>query len=357
MAALTLFSPGPLGAYLSARLDRNIVVDEITRFPRGSSRSTFFVTYHDDGQAAAELVLRTDLPAGSTEPTSLEQEYFIYERLGHTDVPVARAVLFEHDPGHFGQAFYLREKIEGDWNIPFYSDPDPQYDALRIAIAREHIRKLAMVHAVDWRSLGFAEHLPVPVNEADAAHCYIRSLRALYDDIAIEPMPIVAEACEWLHDHAPVAPRLCLCKGTNGHGEEVFRDGKLVALSDWEEASIGDPAADFAFMQGFLSDIERDGKVLWNSRMAASYYTEISGIELAVESIGYYQLVRALRLLIMMQNAGKAVHRRAEPDIRQTWSATEVLHICKHILASAMGMMPAISAERFSQLNATVDMQ
>ena len=44
-------------------------------------------------------------------------------------------------------------------------------------------------------------------------------------------------------------------KGTNGYGEEIFRDGRLVAMSDWELARIGDPAYDWAQIQGFVCDV------------------------------------------------------------------------------------------------------
>lgn len=346
-----------LSRYLTEKLGRNLTVTDLSRFPRGSSRQTWFLRYSDSSGPSVELVLRADLPAGSTEPTALEQEYFIYERLGRSALPVARVLWWEGDLSWAGQPFYVREKVAGSWNIPHFSDPDPQYDELRVKIAQEHLRKLAMVHQLDWRGLGFGERLPVPDDEADAAHCYVRSLLKLYEDLAIEPMPLVIEACEWLHDHAPVAPRLSLCKGTNGHGEEVFRDGEIVALSDWEEVSIGDPAADFAFMQGFLFEQEVDGVPVWNTEKALQFYNSVSGIGITLESLRYYQVMRALRMLIMMQNAGIAVSRRGEPDIRQAWSGTEVLHLSKHILASAMGMLPPVSAQRFAQLNETVDME
>mgnify|MGYP000916883422 CR=1 FL=1 len=117
-----------------------------------------------------------------------------------------------------------------------------------------------------------------------------------------------------------------------------------------------DLPADFAFMQGFLFTLERDGQVLWNVDKALAYYGSVSGIPISPQSLGYYQVLRCLRLLIMMQNAGIAVHRRGEAEIRQAWSATEVLNVCKHVLGSALGIMPPIDPARFAQMNETVDM-
>lgn len=350
------FTPEELAPILSRHLGGGAIVESVESFARGSSRETRFVRYRLDDGPESELVLRSDFPAGSTDPNPLDLEYFIYDRLNAADIPTARALFWEDDPASTDRPFYAREKVEGDWNIPHFSDPDPAYDELRVAIAKEHIATLARVHALDWQALGLSERLPVPHDEADAARSVVRHARDQFLALAAEPIPLVLEAVEWLSDHAPPADRLCLCKGTNGYGEEVFRDGRIVALSDWEEVSIGDPAADFAFMQGFLVDLVRDGHTIWGLQPALDHYESLTGLRIAPEKVQYYQLVRSLRLLVMSHNSAASL-RRADAHIRQGWTATEVLHLTKHILASAMGMMPPIPAARFAQLNVSVDME
>jgi hypothetical protein len=71
--------------------------------------------------------------------------------------------------------------------------------------------------------------------------------------------------------------------------------------------------------------------------------------------VHYYHLLRSLRLAIMSHNSARSL-RRPDAHIRQGWTATEVLHLTKHILASAMGMAEPIAGERFAQLNVSVDM-
>ena len=69
-----------------------------------------------------------------------------------------------------------------------------------------------------------------------------------------DPFPLLTEALYWLEEQIPPAgDRLCLLKGNNGVGEEIWRDNRIVALSDWELAAIGDPALDWAFSQGLLA--------------------------------------------------------------------------------------------------------
>src|SRR6185312_6778062 len=113
------FEARHLAWYLTHRLGHAVEVKDVERFSRGTSRQTWFVTFQSDRSENEEtLVFRTDHATGSIEPTSLAQEYFMYERLGHTDVPVAKALWWEDDPAWTETPFYVRRKIEGSWNIP-----------------------------------------------------------------------------------------------------------------------------------------------------------------------------------------------------------------------------------------------
>jgi aminoglycoside phosphotransferase (APT) family kinase protein len=343
-----------VGEYLSKRVGPDAVLERAERFGRGSSRLTWFVDYREaPGAPVQKVILRGDHPGGGTIPTSLEQEYFMYERLGRSDVPVARVRWWEDNPAWVDKPFYVRDRVDGSWEIPHFSDPDPRHDALRVEIGREHMRKLAVVHRVDWRALGFDQRLPAPENEAAAAHLFVDQLIEQLAGFAMEPMPLVTEAVAWLHAHAPAAPCLCLCKGTNGLGEEVFRGTEIVAMSDWEEASIGDPAADFAMMQDFARDVVIDGEQVWGMEQAIAYYREVSGIEVTLDSVRYYQIVRALSTVVLGHKAAVITHR-GQADIRQIWTGSEVLHLGRRMLASGIGLGAPIESGWFAEMNETV---
>jgi aminoglycoside phosphotransferase (APT) family kinase protein len=346
----------PLAAYLIHRFGPDATVVSALRFPRGSSRETWFIEYRITSDAPLrKIVFRSDFPSGSTIPSSLEQEYFMYERLGHTAVPVARVLWWEQDAVWAARPFYVREHVEGSWDIPHFHDPDPAFDALRIEVSKEHMRNLALVHHVDWRSLGLERWLPAPPSEADAARAYIDMIEAQLRDLHGEPIPLFVAGAHWLKAQAPVAPRLALCKGTNGMGEEVFRNGKIVAMSDWEEAAIGDPAADIAFAQEMVSDIERDGKKIWGLPQALDYYAGVSGIRVTLEAVGFYRLVQSLKMIMYSQSAAVGTHSTPDAHIRQAWTGTEVAHVGKRIMASAMGLGPPLPGSRFVELNKTME--
>ncbi len=134
------FSVGHLREYLGERLGTPVEVLDVERFGRGVSRMTWFVTCRPAGGEEERLVFRLDPPAGSVEPTPLDQEYFLYERLGQTEVPVAEALWWE-DAGRWTERpFYVRRAVEGSWNVPDFLTDDPRFDDWRISISKEHMR-------------------------------------------------------------------------------------------------------------------------------------------------------------------------------------------------------------------------
>lgn len=349
------FSKATLAPYLSHKLGKPCEIIEAEKFGRGTSRETWFITFSTPDSAAQQLVFRRDPATGSVDHSPLDQEYFIYERLGRSPVPVATALWWEDDSAVTDRPFYVRKHIAGSWDVAHFKDPSPQFDDLRIRISKEHMRKLALVHAVDWKALELDKALcTAPSREESAAH-YVDHVTDMYEAERIEPIPIFLEAAEWLKERAPVAPKICLCKGTNGLGEEIFSGEEIIAMSDWEEAQIGDPAADFAFMQDFAPVVVKDGEVVWGLEQALEYYRSVGGAEVSVASVQYYQLVRALKMLAFSHRAGASVHRSSRTPIRQGWTGTEVCHFSKQILASAMGMALPPDPNYMIELNTSVE--
>lgn len=333
-------------------------VTSIVKFPRGLSRETWFVECSNvsPGQPA-KLILRRDLPSLSIVPTALRFEYDIYDLLQGSAVPIARTVVFEDDPAQLPdeRPFYLREQVDGEWDDPNYLNPDPQFDAMRVAMAREHVRRLAQVHTCDWKALGFERIMDVPRGLDDCPRCSIERYLAILAKFQIEPLPILTEAKEWLLDNAPTAPCISLLKGTNGRGEEVFRDGVIVAMSDWEQAALGDPASDFARTQDFLNDIVHDGEKIWGLEPALAYYEELTGIRIAPASVKYYHVLNCFENVVSLHHAAGPLADGSDRLARLVWLSTEAMHYANMMLLGAVSNQQVDASLVFSTQTSAVE--
>lgn len=332
-----------------------MAVTQFEKFTRGTSRQTWFASWRGPDGLAAEAVLRTDHPAGAGDPTSLDQEYAVYERLGDTDIPHARVLWFEDSAAKAPRPFYLRERIDGNWQVPGYGRDDAAGADIRLAAAQEHMRALARVHDTDWQAAGFAELLGAPAGPDDALPHYVRLQLGRLARFAGEPQPLLREVAEFLLAQAPPAARLSLCKGTNGLGEEVFRDGRIVAMSDWEEAIIGDPASDLAMVQGFTEPILRDGETVWDMALALDFYNRHARVPVLPGNVQFYQLARMFGRMVMFAYTTTVVQRSPQATVRQSWTATEVQHWVRRALAGALGIGEGVDPAIFEELNMTVD--
>ncbi len=341
--------------YLSHKLGSRVKVEEIQAFPRGISRETWFIDASRDGRTE-KYVVRRDPEGNSIGVKPLRFEYDVYARLQGSAIPVAEVLGWEEDNEwtQDGRPFYLRRQVEGTWDIPNYEDPDPSYNTLRVEIGREHVRKLAMIHSSDWQELGFQEILPVPADESQCAAVAVDRMFADLKRLQFSPLPIIYEVREWLLDNAPRAQRISLCKGTNGHGEEVFRDGIIVAMSDWEPSAFGDGASDFARMQDFSQDVFIDGVQVWGIAQALEYYEELTGIAIPLSSVQYYRVLAMVENAITLHNGARPIAERSNLSVRPAWLAIEVLHGMQRLMMAAMrGRMRLTSAIQLSDMEGT----
>jgi aminoglycoside phosphotransferase (APT) family kinase protein len=105
----------------------------------------------------------------------------------------------------------------------------------------------------------------------------------MFRELRTDPFPLVTEAAFWLEEYMPTtAPRVSLCKGNNGMGEEIWKDDRIVALSDWELVFAGDPAQDWAMSQGMLT--------LADPEETLSHYEQAAGHRIDRSSLDYYRV-------------------------------------------------------------------
>jgi aminoglycoside phosphotransferase (APT) family kinase protein len=312
-----------IAAWLSTGLGRPVGELDVVKFPRGVSRETWLVTCD-----AGRFTIRQDLPGGSVDPVPLSHEYEVYRRLARPGGPVpVAAPLWYTEVGPAGRPAYARVQVDGDWRIPGWPDP-----AVRKAAGQEHLRHLAALHTCDWRALGFDEIMEVPGSAAECAPLAVEHFARSIDEHLVEPAPLVHEAVAYFRRVAPSvpAPRISLCKGTNGLGEEVWRDGKVVAMSDWELSRLCDPAYDLAQCQ----------ELLWDETEALEFYNSVSGIGVTIEHVRFYRQLYSIAMFAFTNHAAQCLIERGDRNARLAWVGTEMSHVATMRMAFAAGFAP-----------------
>jgi aminoglycoside phosphotransferase (APT) family kinase protein len=117
----------------------------------------------------------------------------------------------------------------------------------RARIGDELIDALAEIHAVDWRAAGL-EGFGKPDGYLERQ---LRRFSGLWEHNKTRELPIVAEVGDWLAANLPESPPATIVHGDYRLGNTMVADdppARLVAVFDWELATIGDPLADLGYL-------------------------------------------------------------------------------------------------------------
>jgi aminoglycoside phosphotransferase (APT) family kinase protein len=232
----------PLLEFLQARdLD---APDEIEATPLGDGHSN--VTF----ELSTGVVLRRP-PRGPLPPSAhnVLREAQVLRALESTAVPTPTVLAVCDDPQVIGAPFYLMERFDGE--VITDTIPDPlDTPAQRRLIAEELIDALVELHAVDWRAVGL-ETFGKPTGYLERQ---LRRFTGLWEHNQTRELPAVAELASWLQANLPDSPPATIVHGDFRLGNTMYAasaPAHLIAILDWEMATIGDPLADLGYMLMF----------------------------------------------------------------------------------------------------------
>jgi aminoglycoside phosphotransferase (APT) family kinase protein len=240
--------------------------------PGGSGFSSdtliFDFSYQERGASRhrkAVVRIRPDPAAFSVFPFyEVGVQYDLMKALDEgTNVPVPEMLWREDDPSILGGPFYVMGYVAGE--IPADNPPYPTegfvYEASpaqREKLWWSGLEAMTRVHEVDWKSLGVAalrwSHLgatPIEQHLAFYERYFEWARRG-------QPQPVAETALEWLKRHLPADEPLGLCWGDARVGNQIFRDFEVVALLDWEMATLGNPEVDLGWWL-FVDEVSMKG--------------------------------------------------------------------------------------------------
>ena len=229
-----------LRAFLADRFGPDEGRFVLERVAGGQSNPTFFLTH-----GPHRMVLRTR-PLGPTLPGAhaIDREFRVLTALHPTGVPVPRPILFCDDRALTGAPFYLMQRLDGRI-FPEAALPDlPQRDRRAITLAMADA--LAALHRIRPGSVGLAD-FGKPGNYF--ARQIARWSRA-YHDSPGPRLPDLDRLADWLCANLPPDDGAdVLAHGDFRIGNLMFHpsEPRVIAILDWELATLGHPLADLGF--------------------------------------------------------------------------------------------------------------
>lgn len=199
-----------------------------------------------------EVVVRVPPLTPSFPDDTLRTEASVLHALARCGLPVPRPIAVERDERWLGAPFLVMTFVAGRAVGAAPSrDPwvvDAPVERQR-SVQEQFLTALATVHRIDWRGAGLA----TLVRGGDRTDKLAAELGwwASYIDWAADGSPArrLAEQARWCRHNMPSSePDGSLCWGDARLGNTMYDDdGALVALLDWELASIGPAEMDLAW--------------------------------------------------------------------------------------------------------------
>jgi aminoglycoside phosphotransferase (APT) family kinase protein len=225
----------------------------------------------------------------------MRREFRILAALAGTDVPHPEVVALCEDHDVLGCTFYLMERVQGinPFPLPAVFDSDQG----RADVAYSMVEALGRLHNVDWLTAGIGDlgH-PEGFHERQVQR-WSRQL-ASYE---ARELPGIEKVMAWLEAHLPEESTVTIMHG-DYHMLNVLiapePPGRVVAILDWETATIGDPLLDLA---GFLEVWIPVANVGWPSRAElVERYRSVRGIG-ALGDLTYYEVLYNFRLAVLLE--------------------------------------------------------
>jgi aminoglycoside phosphotransferase (APT) family kinase protein len=228
-----------LAVYLRTHVESFDGTPLVRRIEGGQSNPTYVV------EAGRRRYVLRRKPSGTLLPSAhaIEREYQAMRALERAAFPVPCVRALCEDPEVLGSAFYVMDFVEGriltDQTLPGI---DP---VQRRAMYGELNRVLAALHGLDWKACGLAGF---GAGERYVERQIARWTRQ-YRATATHRIDAMERLMGWLAERVPAQSETTVVHGDYRLDNVVFHptQPRIVAVLDWELATLGDPLADLAY--------------------------------------------------------------------------------------------------------------
>jgi aminoglycoside phosphotransferase (APT) family kinase protein len=217
------------------------------------------------------------------------------------------------DDAVIGAPFYVMDLIEGDVITTDVPEPLDTPDQRR-RIADELVDALVEIHAVPWQDCGL-EGYGKPTGYLERQ---LRRFAGLWEHNKTREVEVLDRVTAWLGEHQPESPPATIVHGDYRLGNTMFAPGapaRLVAIFDWELATIGDPLADVGYLTATYPEPGDDTMTLFNLAAVTTRQGFPSRAELveryeaesgrSMSELGWYQTLALWKSAVFLEGSYK----------------------------------------------------
>jgi aminoglycoside phosphotransferase (APT) family kinase protein len=211
----------------------------------GNSNATFLL----DGPGGSLVLRRPPQAALSGTAHSMAREYQVLRALDGTAVRAPSPVAYCDDAAVTGAPFLVMEHFEGvsiTDRLPEAYETGP--DTVR-RLGEEMVDALAELHSVDWQAVGL-DGFGKPERFLERQ---VPRWSKQFDSYRGRELPRFDQVAGWLDHHRPPEGRPAIMHGDFHLDNCLFSptEPRLLAIIDWELATIGDPLLDLGLALAF----------------------------------------------------------------------------------------------------------
>ncbi|MEQ1830536.1 MAG: phosphotransferase family protein [Pirellula sp.] len=235
-----------LETYLKKHLPDTKGVLSVEQFSHGHSNLTYLVRLGE-----FELVLRRP-PFGNQVKSAhdMGREYQVLSKLHFVYAPAPRPYLFCDDASVLGDPFYVMERRHGvilRKQLP----PGLAFDrTIAKGLSEAAIDNLVVLHSIDYKIAGLSDlGKPQGYTERQVTGWSKRYAQSMTDSI-----PGMDRIARWLIEHVPEEGKPTVIHNDYKYDNLMLDPDdltRIVAVLDWEMATIGDPLMDLGTMLGY----------------------------------------------------------------------------------------------------------
>ncbi|MCL5051166.1 MAG: phosphotransferase family protein [Firmicutes bacterium] len=329
------FDPAPVTAWLQGKVEGLQGEPEVTQFTGGASNWTYRLDY---GTPAHDYVLRR-APAGTKARSAhdMQREYGLQKALREVFPWVPEMVGYCADPELIGTDFYVMQRIAGV--IPRKNLPKglnlSSSQAQQLCYAM--LDRLVALHQVDIHSSGLQEF----GKGEGYAQRQIEGWAKRFQQARTWNVPSGQRIVNWLRANMPETERLCMTHNDYRLDNLILNPNDatdILAVLDWELATIGDPLMEVGNMLAYWTQADDDPIArsirrqpthlpgMLTRQQIIQYYCDKAGVE--VDSFAFYEVYGLFRLSAIVQQIYYRYHhgQTRNKAFKNFWFLVHYLH-------------------------------